>query len=234
VARRNWDYRYAWVRDAAYTVFALRRIGFGTEADASLGWVLDAFEQSRQPRIMYDLDGSPVPDEREDPELEGYRRSAPVRWGNGAADQRQHDVYGEILDCAHQWARSGGQLEPPLWAALAQLADMAGEAWRQPDQGIWEVRSEGRVFTYSAAMCQVALDRAAAIGERLELPGPVPAWRAAADKLRQIILDQSWDEDAQTLSEHLGGGWSRPCCRPGRRISSRCWSTRPARRAPAR
>ena len=126
MARRNWDYRYAWVRDAAYTVFALRRIGFGTEADASLGWVLDAFEQSRQPRIMYDLDGSPVPDEREDPELEGYRRSAPVRWGNGAADQRQHDVYGEILDCAHQWARSGGQLEPPLWAALAQLADMAG------------------------------------------------------------------------------------------------------------
>jgi GH15 family glucan-1,4-alpha-glucosidase len=86
---------------------------------------------------MYDLDGSPVPDEWEDPELEGYRRSAPVRWGNGAADQRQHDVYGEILDCADQWVRSGGQLEPSLWAALAQLADMAGDAWRQPDQGIW-------------------------------------------------------------------------------------------------
>src|SRR5215469_3492311 len=205
---RNWDYRYTWVRDAAYTVFALRRIGFGTEADAFLGWVLDAFEQSRQPRIMYDLDGSPVPDEREDPELEGYRRSSPVRWGNGAADQRQHDVYGEILDCADQWARSGGQLEPSLWAALAQLADMAGEAWRHPDQGIWEVRSEGRVFTYSAAMCQVALDRAAAIGERLDLPGPIPAWRSAADKLRQTILDQSWDEDAQTLSEHLDGGGS--------------------------
>jgi alpha,alpha-trehalase len=205
---RNWDYRYTWIRDAAFTVFALRRIGFGTEADAFLGWVLDAFEQSRQPRIMYDLDGSPVPDEREDPELEGYRRSAPVRWGNGAADQRQHDVYGEILDCADQWARSGRQLEPPLWAALAQLADMAGDAWRQPDQGIWEVRSEGRVFTYSAAMCQVALDRATAIAERLGLPGPVPAWRAAAGKLRQTIMDQSWDEDAQTLSEHLDGGGS--------------------------
>jgi alpha,alpha-trehalase len=205
---RNWDYRYTWIRDAAFTVFAMRRIGFGAEADAFLGWVLDAFEQSRQPRIMYDLDGSPVPDEREDPELEGYRRSAPVRWGNGAADQRQHDVYGEILDCAYQWVRSGGPTDPSLWAALAQLADMAGEAWRQPDQGIWEVRSEGRVFTYSAAMCQVALDRAAAIGERLDLPGPVPAWRAAADKLRQTILDRSWDEDAQTLSEHLDGGGS--------------------------
>jgi alpha,alpha-trehalase len=205
---RNWDYRYTWIRDAAFTVFAMRRIGFAAEADAFLGWVLDAFEQSRQPRIMYDLGGSPVPDEREDPELEGYRRSAPVRWGNGAADQRQHDVYGEILDCADQWVRGGGQLEPPLWAALAQLADMAKEAWRQPDQGIWEVRGEGRVFTYSAAMCQVALDRAAAVGERLGLPGPVPAWRASADKLRETIVDQSWDEDAQTLSEHLDGGGS--------------------------
>src|SRR5215472_4436228 len=205
---RNWDYRYTWIRDAAFTVFAMRRIGFTDEADAFLGWVLDAFEQSQQPRIMYDLDGGPVPAEWEDPGLEGYRGSAPVRWGNGAADQRQHDVYGEVLDCADQWARGGGQLEPSLWTGLGQLADMAGEAWRQPDQGIWEVRSEGRVFTYSAAMCQVALDRAAAIGERLGLPGPIPAWRAAADKLRQTILDRSWDEDAQTLSEHLDGGGS--------------------------
>ncbi|MBO0776178.1 MAG: glycoside hydrolase family 15 protein [Actinobacteria bacterium] len=205
---RNWDYRYTWIRDAAYTVFAMRRIGFTDEADAFLGWVLDAFEQSQQPRIMYDLDGRPVPDEWEDADLEGYRRSAPVRWGNGAADQRQHDVYGEVLDCAGQWVRSGGQLEPPLWASLASLADTAGEAWRQPDQGIWEVRSEGRIFTYSAGMCQVALDRAAAIGERLGLPGPVSSWRAAAGKLRQMILDQSWNEEARTLSEHLDGDGS--------------------------
>jgi GH15 family glucan-1,4-alpha-glucosidase len=205
---RNWDYRYTWIRDAAFTVFAMRRIGFADEADAFLGWVLDAFEQSRQPRIMYDLDGGPVPAEWEDAELEGYRRSAPVRWGNGAADQRQHDLYGEVLDCADQWVRVGGHLEQPLWAALANLADAAADAWRQPDQGIWEVRNEGRVFTYSAAMCQVALDRAAAIGERLGLPGPVPSWRAAAVKLRQIILDESWNEEAQTLSEHLDGGGS--------------------------
>ena len=203
---RNWDYRYTWIRDAAFTVFAMRRIGFANEADAFLGWVLDAFEQSQHPRIMYDLDGSPVPAEWEDAGLEGYRRSAPVRWGNGAADQRQHDVYGEVLDCADQWVRGGGQLEPPLWAALSRLAEVAGEAWRQPDQGIWEVRSDGRVFTYSAALCQVAVDRAAAIGERLGLPGPVSAWRAAADKLRQVILDRAWDEAAQTLCEHLDGG----------------------------
>ncbi|MBD0424779.1 glycoside hydrolase family 15 protein [Streptomyces sp. TRM S81-3] len=203
---RNWDYRYAWIRDAAYAVFALRRIGFGGEADAFLGWVLDAFEYSRHPRIMYALDGSTVPDEVEDAELEGYQGSAPVRWGNGAADQRQHDVYGEILDCADQWLLSGGDIQPPLWARLARLADTAGQAWRQPDQGIWEVRSEGRAFTYSAGMCQVALDRAASIGSRLGLPGDVAAWRSSADELRRLILERSWDEEAQTLSVHLDGG----------------------------
>jgi GH15 family glucan-1,4-alpha-glucosidase len=205
---RNWDYRYTWIRDASMTVYAMRRIGFGGEAHAFLGWVLDAFEQSRQPRIMYDLDGGEVPDEWEDADLEGYRGSAPARWGNGAADQRQHDVYGEILDCANQWAQFGGEIEPTLWTALAGLTETARNAWRQPDQGIWEVRSPGRVFTYSAAMCEVALDRAAAIGDRLGLPGPIAAWQSAAGKLRQTILETSWDEDAQTLSEHLDGGAS--------------------------
>jgi alpha,alpha-trehalase len=113
-----------------------------------------------------------------------------------------------VLDCADQWVRGGGEIQPALWAGLTRLCEAAREAWRQPDQGIWEVRSEGRVFTYSAGMCQVALDRAAAIAERLDLSGPIAAWRAAADKLRQLILDQSWDDDAQTLSEHLNGGGS--------------------------
>lgn len=205
---RNWDYRYAWIRDAAFTVFALRRVGFASEADAFLGWVLDAFESSPRPRIMYMLGGDPVPEETEDGGLEGYRRSAPVRWGNGAADQRQHDIYGEVLDCADQWLRSGGDLQPALWSRLAELAETAASAWRQPDQGIWEVRCEGRVFTYSTAMCQVALDRAADIGERLGLPGPVGTWRAKAEELRRLVLEQSWDEDAQCLSEHLDGGGS--------------------------
>jgi GH15 family glucan-1,4-alpha-glucosidase len=205
---RNWDYRYTWIRDASFSVYALRRIGFADEAEAFLGWVLDTFEHGRAPKIMYELDGGTVPDEQVDPELEGYRRSAPVRWGNGAADQRQHDVYGEVLDCAYQWIRRGGRLDAPLWSRLASLADLAADAWRLPDQGIWEVRSEGRVFTYSAAMCQVALDRAARIGEQLQLPGPVATWRQAAEQLRAAVLDQSWDEDAQTLSEHLDGGGS--------------------------
>jgi GH15 family glucan-1,4-alpha-glucosidase len=203
---RNWDYRYTWIRDAAFTVFAMRRIGFHGEADAFLGWVLDAFENSRVPRIMYTLDGGPVPDETHDPALEGYRGSAPVRWGNGAADQLQHDVYGEILDCADQWLRRGGELDPAVWAGLARLADTAENAWREPDQGIWEIRSDGRLFTYSAGLCHVALDRAAGIAERFGLPGPTDRWRASADRLRALILEQSWDERAQTLSVDLRGG----------------------------
>jgi GH15 family glucan-1,4-alpha-glucosidase len=203
---RNWDYRYAWIRDTAFTVFALRRIGFTSEADAFLGWVLDAFEQSRQPRIMYTVDGAPVPDEVEDALLAGYRDSAPVRWGNGAADQKQHDVYGEVLDCADQWVRHGGQMHPALWDGLAALADSARWAWHEPDQGIWEVRSEGRVFTYSAGMCQVALDRAASLSQRLGFGGPVDEWRKAAADLHDRILNDSWHEPSQTLSAHLDGG----------------------------
>lgn len=204
---RNWDYRYVWIRDAAYAVFALRRIGFRGEADAFLGWVLDAFERSGTPRIMYDLDGDPVPAEVIDSGLVGYRNSGPVRWGNGAADQRQHDVYGEILDCADQWLRAGGELQTPLWSSLAGSAEAAARSWQTPDQGIWEIRSQGRVFTYSAGMCHVALSRAASIGERLGLaPGPLTRWRTAADRVRESIVEQSWDEEHRTFSAHLDGG----------------------------
>jgi GH15 family glucan-1,4-alpha-glucosidase len=203
---RNWDYRYTWIRDASFAVYAMRRVGFENEARAFLSWVLDTFEHGSAPKIMYDLGGGAVPDERVDPDLEGYRGSAPVRWGNGAADQLQHDVYGEVLDCAYQWARGGGGLDEHLWARLASLADLAVDAWREPDQGIWEVRSEGRVFTYSAGLCQVALDRAVSLAEQLDLPGPVARWREAAGGLRTRVLEGSWDEGAQSFSEHLDGG----------------------------
>jgi GH15 family glucan-1,4-alpha-glucosidase len=203
---RNWDYRYTCVRDAAFSVWALRRIGFEGEASGFLGWVLDAFEGTGSPRIMYGVTGEEVPDEWEDPELEGYRFSTPVRWGNGAADQRQHDVYGEVLDCAHLWVANGGPIDGRLWERLSALADIAAVAWRQPDQGIWEVRSEGRVFTYSAAMCQVAVDRAARIAQELGHREQASRWRDTAERLRRIVLDQAWNDERQTLCEHLGEG----------------------------
>lgn len=203
---RNWDYRYAWVRDTAFSVYALHRVGLSHEAAGFLGWVLDAVERDGMPRVMYDLDGRMPPLEREDPGLEGYRRSQPVRWGNAAAAQRQHDVYGEILDCAYQWAAHHGEIPDNLWARIVGLADAAGREWREPDHGIWEVRTSGRAFTYSAAMCQVALDRAARLADRFKLPGSVGAWRRAAAEIEQAILAEAWDPEIQSLTEHLGGG----------------------------
>lgn len=203
---RNWDYRYAWIRDAAFSVYALRRIGLATEAWRFLGWVLDAAEQEGRPRVLYDMDGRRPPPEREDGELEGYRRSAPVRWGNAAADQMQHDVYGEILDCAYQWARGGGAIDKALWLKLGGLVEAARREWRTPDHGIWEVRTEGKPFTYSAALCHVALDRGARLAERFGLPGDTVGWRAEAERIRQAILEEAWDPGIGSITEHLGRG----------------------------
>lgn len=217
---RNWDYRYAWVRDAAFSVYALNRIECPGEASGFLGWVLDAVERGGQPRVLYNLDGVLPPPERTDTGLEGYRGSRPVRWGNAAAEQVQHDVYGEILDCAYQWAAHHGEIDDALWGKLRRLIQAAAREWRNPDQGIWEVRTPGKPFTYSAALCQVALDRGARLVERFKLPGAAARWRAAADEIREAILNEAWDEDLNSLTEHLGGGSldASLLCLPLRRV----------------
>jgi GH15 family glucan-1,4-alpha-glucosidase len=203
---RNWDYRYAWVRDAAYAVYAARRVGLVAESRAFLSWVLAAIARSDRPRVLYDLDGHLPPAERIDEGLEGYRASAPVRFGNAAVDQHQHDVYGEILDCAWQWASHGGAIDERLWSRLRPLVEEAATAWRTPDHGIWEVRTSGHPFTYSAAMCQVALDRGARLSERLGLPGDPARWRREAEAVARAVREQAWDPAAGSLTEHLGGG----------------------------
>ncbi|MGK4005247.1 glycoside hydrolase family 15 protein [Sorangium sp. So ce1036] len=203
---RNWDYRYAWIRDAAFAVHAFRRIGLAAEAWGFLGWALDAIERDGRPKVLYDLDGDVPPPERICAELEGYRGSRPVRWGNAAVDQVQHDVFGEIVDCAYQWASHGGEIRPSLWARLTPLLDGAAREWRRPDHGVWEVRSVGRPFTYSAALCQVALDRAWRLAERHGLPGDVAGLRQEAEEIRRAILEEAWDPRAGALTAALGGG----------------------------
>jgi GH15 family glucan-1,4-alpha-glucosidase len=203
---RNWDYRYAWIRDASFSVYALHRIGLSHEADGFLAWVLNVVDREGHPRLMYDLSAMMPPSEREDPGLEGYRRSPPVRWGNAAAEQRQHDVYGEIVDCAYQWAIHHGKIDERVWDRIRNFADSAAKEWRVPDHGIWEVRTSGHPFTYSAAMCQVALDRAALLAERFKLRGPVDAWRRSAAEITEAILTEAWNPVRGALTEHLGGG----------------------------
>ncbi|MGC4105473.1 MAG: glycoside hydrolase family 15 protein [Thermomicrobiales bacterium] len=202
---RNWDYRYVWVRDAAYAVYVLRRIGMETEAWQYLSWVLRNFREHRV-NVMYTLDGSPEITERLDPDLSGYRHSKPVRWGNAASGQVQHDVYGEILDCAFQWANHGGIMHDDLWDQLRSLVDRAAEVWNTPDAGIWEVRRPGFVQTYSAAMCQVALDRGAKLARRLGLPGDVERWEQTSAAIQQAILTRGWSDDAGFISQGLDDG----------------------------
>ena len=202
---RNWDYRFAWIRDTAFTVYALHRVGLSREASAFVAWALDAVERTGRPRVLYDVDGLDSAPEREDPELEGYRRSRPVRWGNGAAEQHQHDVYGEILDCAYQGWRRGGEIDAALWARLRPLVDDAARAWRTPDHGIWEVRGPGATFTYSAALCHVALDRGARLAHGLGLHGDVAGWRRSADEIRAALLDEAWNLEVGAIAAHLGG-----------------------------
>ncbi|AHE98729.1 glycoside hydrolase family 15 protein [Thioalkalivibrio paradoxus] len=203
---RNWDYRYAWIRDAAFSVYALDRIGMGHEAAGFLGWVLDAVDRAGRPRVLYDVDGQSPPPEFIETGLEGYRGSAPVRWGNAAANQRQHDVFGEILDCAYRWVRWGGTLDDALWARLRRLVEAAAAEWQTPDHGIWEVRTPGRPFTYSAALCAVALDRGARLAQGKGSQGDAERWQKEAARIRNAILEHAWDPRLQSLTEHLGGG----------------------------
>lgn len=214
---RNWDYRYSWMRDAAYAVFALRRIGLPREAERFLARVLEVTRTGHGPRVLYAVDGRPPVPETLDGELEGYRGSAPVRWGNAAFDQVQNDIYGEVLDCAFHWAGAGGRIAPDLWDSLVAMTRCASESWDRPDRGIWEVRSADRPFTYSAAMCQVALDRAARLARRLGLPGDVEGWARQAARLGTRVLDEAWDEDAGAFTARLGSRAAvRSAVRPGR------------------
>lgn len=199
---RNWDYRYVWIRDAAFTVNALRRIGLDREAWQFLTWVLST-AQGTQINPMYTLYGDPQIPESLDPELSGYRGSAPVRWGNAASNQVQHDVYGELVDCAFQWSNRGGVVDDKLWGRLHELVERAGEVWRTPDAGIWEVRTPGRIQTYSVGICHVALDRGTRLARRFGLPGNVDEWERKAQHIQRTILEDAWDEEHQYLTQTI-------------------------------
>lgn len=199
---RNWDYRYVWVRDAAFTVNALRQIGLDREAWQFLSWILSR-AQGDEINVMYTLHGETSIPERLDDELSGYEGSRPVRWGNGAHSQIQHDVYGELVDCAFQWSNHGGVISDRLWHRIRTLVDRAAAVWDKPDAGIWEVRTKARVQTYSAGMCHVALDRGAKMAQRFGLDGQATPWSAERDRIRDAILTRAWNDDGNYLSQTL-------------------------------
>ena len=193
---RNWDYRYTWLRDGCWSLDAGLRLGFHKGAQAFFWWLMQA-SRLTQPelRILYRVDGSPQAPERELPWLEGYRGSGPVRIGNGAAQQLQLDVYGGVLESIWLYVQQVGHIDRDTGKQVARIADWVATHWRDPDSGIWEVRSEPAHFIQSKAFCWIALDRACKLAERGAIPDRSVRWRASADELREFIETQGWDEE---------------------------------------
>jgi GH15 family glucan-1,4-alpha-glucosidase len=197
---RNWDYRFSWPRDSAFTLRALLALGCSREANAFFSWLLHASQLTHpEVRVLYRLNGRPGARERPLP-LAGYRGSRPVRAGNGAAGQTQLDVYGEVLDAANEVARSAGGLDRDHARWLAGVADHVCAIWRQPDAGIWEVRSEAAHFTQSKMMCAVALDRACALAEQGFLRGDAAGWRRERDEIRAFVESRCYSEDKRSYT----------------------------------
>jgi GH15 family glucan-1,4-alpha-glucosidase len=192
---RNWDYRYSWVRDSAFTLDAFMSLGCPAEAQAYFWWLMHATQlDAPRLRVLYGLNGGHHAPERELP-LEGYRGSRPVKIGNGAADQLQLDTYGELLQTAWLYAEAGNAIEPDMGRRLGTFADFVTENWRRPDSGIWEVRSEPVHFTQSKMMCAVALARAAQLAERNLLPRRhLDLWRREERAIREFVASRCWSE----------------------------------------
>lgn len=223
---RNWDYRYSWIRDSAFTIDALLELGCDDEAHAYFWWLMHATQLS-QPRldVLYRLDGGTHVGERELP-LDGYRRSRPVRVGNAATRQLQLDTYGELLQAAWLYTDDRGRIDRDLGRRLARLADFVCDNWRRPDAGIWEVRSEAAHFTQSKMMCVIALERALQLAGSGLIPGRNSArWRTEAHAIRDFVERHCWSDakhaylrssSEQTLDASLLlgllHGYSDPTC----------------------
>jgi GH15 family glucan-1,4-alpha-glucosidase len=202
---RNWDYRYCWLRDATFTLFALMSAGFLEEAVAWREWLLRTVAGDPAGlQIMYGPLGERRLTEYELPWLAGYEASAPVRVGNAAHEQYQLDVYGEVLDALHQTRCTGIPEDPDAWAVQREILDFLEGGWRDPDEGIWEVRGPRRDFTHSKVMAWVAFDRAVKAVERFGLDGPVDRWRACRDEVHKEVCEQGFDAERNTFTQYYG------------------------------
>ncbi|HET6966539.1 MAG TPA: glycoside hydrolase family 15 protein [Acidimicrobiales bacterium] len=199
---RNWDYRFAWVRDSTFALWGLYTLGFDREADDFFYFIGDACH-GHDLQIMYGVGGERDLTERTLPHLSGYEGASPVRVGNGAYNQKQHDVWGAVLDSVLLHARSRSRLQESMWPILEQQVEVAAEHWEEPDRGIWEVRGEPQHFTSSKMMCWVALDRGARLARMYEKPDYAEKWQALADQIHADICTRGVDERG-VFVQHYG------------------------------
>ena len=203
---RNWDYRYTWLRDSALILYTLQLLGYFEEAADFFNW-LDSLCISchSQLQIMYTIHGKSHLPEQTLNHLEGYRGSRPVRIGNAAFDQKQLDIYGEILDAAHLYQERIGQpVRAEWWDELSFMANETVRIWREPDHGIWEVRGGTRHFLYSKLMCWVALDRAIRLADRLDTTQDTTLWKRTSDEIRRAILTEGYNEEIGAFTQAFG------------------------------
>jgi GH15 family glucan-1,4-alpha-glucosidase len=204
---RNWDYRYSWVRDSVFTVSSLNELGATMEADFFRRFIeRSAAGNADDLQIMYRVDGDRRLPEFELPHLEGYRGARPVRIGNRAADQVQHDVYGELLELAWRWHERGRTPREDYWRFLSHLVDAAATRWTEPDRGIWEVRGDPQHFVHSKVMCWVALDRGLRLAEATGLDAPSSQWAEQRDAIRAAVETRGYDDGRGVFQRAFDGG----------------------------
>ncbi len=204
---RNWDYRYTWIRDASFSLYALLRLGFSEEAGAFMKW-LEQRCHERLPdgglQIMYGLHGEKELAEIELTHLEGYKGSKPVRIGNGASTQLQLDIYGELMDSVYLYNKYGEPISYDLWVELTELVDWVCENWDRPDDGIWETRGGAQHFVYSKLMCWVAIDRGLRLSEKRSLPCNRDRWIKTRDRIYLEVMEKGWNKERQAFVQHYG------------------------------
>jgi GH15 family glucan-1,4-alpha-glucosidase len=203
---RNWDYRYTWLRDAALALYALIYVGFEDEARHFMSWLSDRCHEDSDGLLqpLYSIDGRTQIFETELDHLSGYMNSRPVRLGNGAYKQRQLDLYGAVLDAAYLYNKHGAPLDYDLWKNLRKILDWLSDNWRDPDEGIWEVRGGRRQFVSSKLLSWVALERAGRISRQRGLPAGDGRWMAERDAIYEEIMEKGWNPDKKSFVQYYG------------------------------
>ena len=202
---RNWDYRFTWIRDATFALYALFILGYTDEARGFKDWLeWSTVGRARDLQAMYGLGGERRLTEIELPELEGYRGSQPVRIGNGAATQFQLDIWGEIMDSAHLYRKFVHEMDPEYWVYLQRVVGFVIDNWQRPDEGLWETRGERQHFVFSKVMCWVALDRALKAARALDLPGNLELWHRVRREIKDDILAKGYDPDRGVFVQAYG------------------------------